>query len=539
MRHLTHDRFINKLNCIIPNLESKLGIRQEFENIGDEITIIKFFKNDLLVFKIGIECPNWLSSSRAYITTLELNRDYLKEQGIIINNSGSEAINVLDSLYHTCNPLKKTYSELTPTQRSKWNKDFRIRFTKYQSYYNGYTKKLLNELITYIEIQHNIAKPIDTTDLEVVNEYYNQVISNLPDELRSINYQFEYDCITHEWFISNYLFKYKYKSDTKSFVFYTSHRESFTVKYNISLHPSGMRDFYYNHNKFVVIDDEVIDKTRVKLVKCSCCGTETLDAYVIPDIGCNRCLKDYGKIHSYSTRVPSILTFKASKINYKQEPLYLGIELEYNSHTKTKDAQLSHKLLSDHAILKSDGSVPNGFEIVTCPATADIHLAQFKPFFAYKDSHTKLYPDTNTGMHIHLSRKALGQFSIGKMIAFFNNAKNKSKLEKIGGRKLNNYCQQDDSRTFTYEIYNGKDGARYNILNCNNDATVEIRMFATPKSYEEFASRVEFADAIGRYCMPATQSLSLKDLIKFDNFKVFVTKNRKAYPNLSNVLKSL
>ena len=78
------------------------------------------------------------------------------------------------------------------------------------------------------------------------------------------------------------------------------------------------------------------------------------------------------KIHNYSTRVEGMLKFKAKKV--KPSTIYLGCELEYETNDRSKAQIDVGKLLKGHALMKSDGTIRNGFEIVTCPATMDIHL---------------------------------------------------------------------------------------------------------------------------------------------------------------------
>lgn len=185
--------------------------------------------------------------------------------------------------------------------------------------------------------------------------------------------------------------------------------------------------------------------------------------------------------------------------------------------------------------MKSDGSIHNGFEIVSCPATLDIHLEEFKKFFdSYK--HLDIFPDTNTGMHVHVSRDPLNYFTIGKMTEFLNRPDNKKFLLHIAGRIDNNYARMT-GRTVTFPLIYGFGGERYNALNLCNKDTVEFRIFSTPKNWEEFSSRLEFCQALTDYCKPAQSSVPLKELTGYNNFMAWVLKNRKSYPELSNSLK--
>lgn len=537
MRYLTLTN-LKKLEFVIPNLD-RLGFGEwttVVENEPDGYKTITYSIADRLLLKLHYEPTSYYSHEKLY--PIYVDWVFFKENGFILKVDCEVKV-ILDSIYHFANPLKKTYRQLTDKQKTVWNSKLRTRLNKYQSYISGYNVKLLNEFIEYLESEYNIQRPYPVTaTLEEIKDYTEAINRRVSDKFY---YDFfQYDLITNKWFVRNALEKVRVAEPNNGItMYYTSNISEFILRYNLSDNASSFTRVYYNANKYIWYNNKLYRLEDVVLDTCDQCGHKTISHDIIKGMGCSKCLKDYGKIHTYSTRVPTLLNFKAKKIHNKFKPLYLGIELEYNSENKDMDAKIAHKSLHNHAILKSDGSVPNGFEIVTCPAELDIHLESFKPFFMYKDSKTSLRDGSNTGMHIHISRDAIGPFSVGKMIAFFNNESNKSKLEKLGGRQLNSYCKQEKERTFTYELYHGKHGARYNILNTNNEATVEIRMFSTPKTYEDFASKVEFADAISRYCSPANVALPLKELIKFDNFKVFAMQNRKSYPNLFNVIKGL
>jgi hypothetical protein len=83
------------------------------------------------------------------------------------------------------------------------------------------------------------------------------------------------------------------------------------------------------------------------------------------------------------------------------------VSLEYETDNRNR-AQLDvGKLMHGHALMKSDGSIRNGFEIVTCPATLDIHLDVFKKFYDNIPKDLKIAK--NVGMHVHISRKPLSR----------------------------------------------------------------------------------------------------------------------------------
>jgi hypothetical protein len=186
--------------------------------------------------------------------------------------------------------------------------------------------------------------------------------------------------------------------------------------------------------------------------------------------------------------------------------------------------------------MKSDGSINNGFEIVTCPATLDIHMEEFKKF--YDNLPGELFAASNTGMHVHVSRKPLNMFTIGKMTEFINRLDNKAFIAYIAGRIDNSYARQDNQRTISYPLVNRHSGtARYNALNLSPTDTIEFRIFSTPTNWEQFASRLEFCQALTDYCQPAQVGTSLKHLTHYSSFINWMKSHRKDYPELSNHLK--
>jgi hypothetical protein len=277
---------------------------------------------------------------------------------------------------------------------------------------------------------------------------------------------------------------------------------------------------------------QIWNRDEVDIVECSQCHNESVSELCIDGV-CHHCLDASFKIHNYSTRVESMLKFKATRV--KPNTVYLGCELEYETNNRNR-AQLGvGKLMHGHALMKSDGSIRNGFEIVTCPATLDIHLQVFKSFFDNLPPDLKI--EKNVGMHVHISRKPLSHLTLGKLTEFLNRQDNKQFIAHIAGRIDNNYARMDNGRNVTYPWRNKHGGDRYNALNLNNQNTVEVRLFATPMNYKEFASRLQFVQALVDYCMPAQSNESLKKQTHYEAFMHWLSSRKRMFPELSYHLK--
>ena len=288
----------------------------------------------------------------------------------------------------------------------------------------------------------------------------------------------------------------------------------------------------------VVIHGQIFNRNEVTMEVCPVCSNE-YPSQLIVDGECVKCSANRYKIHNYSAKAPDLLTFKAKKV--MPSTIYLGIELEYETSNRDVARMTVGKALRGHAIMKSDGSIRNGFEIVTCPATLDIHLEEFKKFFSTfpdvlsKTHKTMIFPDENTGMHVHVSRKPLSMLTIGKMTSFLNKKSNKEFIAYIAGRIDNHYARMDDKRTVTFPLMGN--GDRYNALNLQNNATVEFRIFSTPKNWSEFASRLEFCQALTDYCQPCQVSGPLSQLSEHTSFINWLKDKRKLFPELTSHLK--
>lgn len=524
MLALTYNK-LEKLNYEIPNASKVRGVSVSTfkDNDGNNTKVTYYYSENGVNKEEFLECAIDDATFGTWATTF-MSIPVAIKAGLISGQTNS-SLAILDSLYHQANTKPLNLASLNENKLTKVLEKVFVRANKTSINYNNvYATKLINEVIN-----HFYTLPSSEASLKALINY-RKVVSN--STLFPITYTYFFDFCTNSWVHKNLR--------VVNFTIRGGHAEvsddvEFLLKFNLVPVRGNYNTFAINNETEIVYNNRIYLKTDLDLIACHDCGTMS-QRHDIDEYGCPSCRDSKSKIHTYSTKVPELLKFKASKVNPK--PLYLGVELEYEaSSSRTQDAMFANKVLKDHAILKSDGSIHSGFEIVTCPATLDIHLEEFKSFF--KDLKTKsgLYQDTNTGMHVHISRKDLSVLTVGKMTAFLNLKDNLRFIEAIAGRTLNSYCKQDD-RTVSYPLVVGA-GARYNALNLNNRDTVEIRIFSTPETYEEFSYKLEFAEALTKYCSPCSVGLNVNEQTKYSNFVYWVHKNKKFYPNLATKLKSI
>jgi len=303
--------------------------------------------------------------------------------------------------------------------------------------------------------------------------------------------------------------------------------------------------YYFKLPNEVYIDEEYVDRDTVDLVDCQQCDREHLREYMIPTHNgahlCLDCAPSTYRIQNYSAQVEDMLEFKATKM--KKNPLYLGIELEYESAEKMRKTRIyTGNKLRNHALMKSDGSLRDGVEIVSCPAEFDIHKPYYKSFL--DDLPDNITVSSRTGMHVHISRKALSPLQEGRIIDFMNRDDNQNFIRKIAMRQSNNY-QRSHGHTFRHALRTRKAFKRgeslyypkYANLNIGKLNTIEFRVFSTPRTYKEFSIKMEFVKALVDYCQLAWYNVGIKSQTYFTNFMKWLSNQRKSYSDLYNFCK--
>ncbi len=263
---------------------------------------------------------------------------------------------------------------------------------------------------------------------------------------------------------------------------------------------------------------------------CSNCD-ETLHNDNHGDDGvCTNCARsEDSPIQDYSTRIETKFYGKtASGIRF-------GVELEVECKKGDKEAHAEKALetMGEFCICKHDGSLHNGFEIVSQPATVEEHKKRWKDFFEINWSERGLrsWDTTTCGMHVHVSRKPLSDLTIAKALVFINGHQNQNFITKIAGRGENSYCKikQKTYRDVKQRV------ERYEALNLCNSKTIEFRIFKGSLKKETFFKNLEFCEALIEFCSPAQRSLL--DCQSVNVFVTFIVENKKRWPFLHTFIK--
>lgn len=266
---------------------------------------------------------------------------------------------------------------------------------------------------------------------------------------------------------------------------------------------------------------------------CDDCGV----SYVSSE--CHRC-GGSGDIMSYSYKPAPIFHHniqpEQSRYPIKGER-YFGIELEVEggdgSHKDTVN-----EIKSPYLYFKHDGSINDGFEIVSHPMSWDFikkntfnNTLEILRNRRYQ-SHNA---ESSCGFHVHVNKDSLSRCDIFKILKFFKD--NKPFIVAISQRnedKLNEWARIDDTNeTITYKAKNksGRGYSRYTAVNITSQ-TVEFRVFRGNLRHDRIMKNLEFVKAICEF----VSCYGLMDMTK-ENFMRYINSKNKIFTNLISFIK--
>jgi hypothetical protein len=204
--------------------------------------------------------------------------------------------------------------------------------------------------------------------------------------------------------------------------------------------------------------------------------------------------------------------------------------------------------------MKDDGSLNDGFEIVTHPHTLEAYQTDFNWEFIskLKRGGFRSWNTDTCGLHVHVSRTAFGegvpawnrvdrdQLILRKQAHELRFMKliydNQRQVERIAGRSGNNYASFGDKGKLVSKLkYGTQSDGRYSAINTENDATLEVRVFKGSLRKERVLSALEFVTASVEY----TRNLkvtSKNQALSWLRFTAYVSENLETYPNLALIM---
>lgn len=161
--------------------------------------------------------------------------------------------------------------------------------------------------------------------------------------------------------------------------------------------------------------------------------------------------------------------------------------------TADKHTSFFRLLCAEH-----DGSLSNGFELVTAPLGLEDQRALWTRILTSSNiKGLRSHNTTTCGLHVHISRNKLTQLQIAKVVAFVNSSSNYAFIKRLARRYGTHYCKAK-----SIPLCNGAknlDRDRYEMVNLCGSKTIEFRIFRGTLKLESLLACVEFANAIVAY----------------------------------------
>jgi hypothetical protein len=255
--------------------------------------------------------------------------------------------------------------------------------------------------------------------------------------------------------------------------------------------------------------------------------------------------EEEGNIERYSFKpYPNFFKLPNEVTNTKQRTPFFGVELEIekgdNAECYCSDmADIVKNRLFPNGLVycKEDGSLDNGFEIVSHPMSFQYIKKNEKTF---TDALNKIVEEgyvshvANTcGMHVHISKNAFSTWHLFRFLKFF--VENKDFIFKISQRKIdqfNEWCaiQDEETESILYKAKKkeGNDSRRV-AVNLHNSQSVEIRIFRGNLNPQRFMKNLEFVDALFCYSRDCSE-------VTLKGFAEYIKENGQ-YNNLKSFIK--
>lgn len=279
--------------------------------------------------------------------------------------------------------------------------------------------------------------------------------------------------------------------------------------------------------------------------RCDGCGDyiPNADAYYDDDSEetlCPECYRDREHVilAYHSNRRPDVEFFKTS--SDLPNPLYFGVELEVDNGGEDHDnaAMILSELGTEHAFAEHDGSLSNGFEIISQPFTLayynDTLSTRYLAAMSLAANLGYRSHDTNTcGLHIHVGRRGLGatqdeqEDTITKiwvlMYRFrhiFQDLTRRDPAKLIRWAEMpilgdlgdmdDETCRNSDLPTLKYKLKRNGSCVRYRALNLTPTNTIEFRLFRGTLKHSTFTATLQFVHNLCAVAMALTGTDALK-----------------------------
>lgn len=250
---------------------------------------------------------------------------------------------------------------------------------------------------------------------------------------------------------------------------------------------------------------------------------------------CGTIQEDHSKERDYVSGYHDCNHWKAIRLSHEtEEHDLLGCELEVDCGEGSDASEVAYQDLRSYdcvADIQSDGSLQEGFEVITHPCTHGYlkvnmgDLLTDAVYYQDYDNHHK------AGFHVHVSRSSLPGVSDCKKLDYFVH-KYKEQVCEIANRR------SDEWARFTKDPSNGIHGdsfgtshTRYSAINFENSRTVEFRVFSQPTTKRRLQIYLDFVQSLVEF-------VRMSDVIDGDawgKYSRYVKANKARFDVLATV----
>ncbi len=272
--------------------------------------------------------------------------------------------------------------------------------------------------------------------------------------------------------------------------------------------------------RFSTDDDEGDGNTQIcqrcyeyHYTNCDRCGRiiSTDDAYYDDDDDDNRYCYSCYENHVRNAVIRGY-NYKPFPMFYGDGPRFMGVELEVDGGGQSsRNAGELYEIAngeSERIYIKHDGSLENGFEIVTHPMSLDYHRRNmpWKRLVERASEMDYLSHKTETcGLHVHVSRNCFGddcvtqELKISKVLYIIERFWAELLLfSRRTEEQLAQWAQRYGYEETPKHILDKAkiNGNRYRCINLENADTIEFRIFRGTLNYNTIIAALEMVDVI-------------------------------------------
>lgn len=297
----------------------------------------------------------------------------------------------------------------------------------------------------------------------------------------------------------------------------------------------------YNRNKYEWWCDDCVDNCAIE---CSECGDlwsencmESIRTSMWGDYTyiCPRCLEDYhwcgnceryvdddnwnydydcccdcAEEYGHDSRIacyhdaPSIQFYGKMKTSWRNRWRGMGIELEVDKLDKCDESDLLDEIeevFGDEVYYEQDGSLCEGFEIITQPHTIEefYKMNWNKVLESIKSYGYRSHDMGTCGLHVHISRDMFGStkekqsVALSKLVYFYDKYYND--IKKVSRRRDEQWCHKYNVETRKQAekvVENNRHNDRYHAVNLTNYETIEFRIMRGTLNQKSFWASIDF-----------------------------------------------